>query len=164
MYLDYCQWISIMGHCITFKTPFTVCMSLAENCQTGKGFKKKKKICFQSLREAKPAQLLPLFCFVVCWHCHGHQFSRVYALLGGWWPVTCPPFFFLVLFLRFGSKTKAARSPVRKAIVYVFNLQVKSIFWLFLMYVLETVLEYAVCKLRNIFFSYCVISGIAIFL
>lgn len=32
----------------------------------------------------KSAQLLPLFCFVVCWHPHGHPFSRVYALLGGW--------------------------------------------------------------------------------
>lgn len=26
-----------MGHCVTFKTPFTVFMSLAENCQTGNG-------------------------------------------------------------------------------------------------------------------------------
>lgn len=110
----------------------------------------------QFLKQPKPAVLLPLFGFVsvstimatssvVFMHfLETGNLGSVLQLFFFWW----------VLIFCFGSKTKSARSPVRKAIVYLFNLKVKSIFWLFLMYVLGLcTVEYAVYKLRNIFFS-----------
>lgn len=45
--------------------------------------------------------------------------------------MTCPPAVLFLLVLFFDSKIKAERSSVRKAIAYLFNLQVKLILVIF---------------------------------
>lgn len=60
---------------------------------------KRRKSYFQFLKEPKPAQLLSLFCFVVCKHQQGLQLRCVDVPLGGWSPVSSPLAVLLLAFL-----------------------------------------------------------------